>query len=54
MSAYLFIRDKRRALEKIDFVSQLGMAMKGSPKTIERRMERWAREAEVNLIFDDE
>jgi len=54
MSAFLFIRDKRRTLERISFISQYRMAMNASSKSIEKKMERWAREAEINLVFEDE
>lgn len=53
MSALLFIRDKRRALEKIELVGMLRMVMNASKKDLEKRMETWAREAEINLIFED-
>jgi hypothetical protein len=53
MSALLFIRDRRRAVEKIDFVSMVRLAINGSKRDIERAMERWAKEAEINLRFED-
>jgi hypothetical protein len=53
MSALLFIQDKRKALEKIEFVSMLRLAMMGSKRDVEKSMERWAKDAEVNLRFEE-
>jgi hypothetical protein len=53
MSALLFIQDKRKKLENIEFVSMLRMAFLGSKKDVEKRMERWAREGEIDLRFED-
>ena len=53
MSALLFIQDKRKALEKIETVSMLRMAMNASKKDIEKVMLSWARSAEIDLTFED-
>jgi hypothetical protein len=53
MSALLFIQDKRKKLESIEFVSNLRLAMAGSKRDLEKRMERWARDAEIDLRFEE-
>lgn len=53
MSALLFIQGKRKAVEQIEFVSMIRLAMNGSKRDVEKAMERWAREAEINLRFED-
>jgi hypothetical protein len=53
MSALLFIGKKRRQLEKIEFVSMVRMAMNARPEDVRRTMERWARDGEIELTFED-
>jgi hypothetical protein len=53
MSALLFIRERRRNLEKIELVGLIRLAAKGSNRDVEKRMERWARDAEVQLTFEE-
>lgn len=53
MSALLFIQDKRKKLENIDFVSRLRLAMNGSKQDVEKQMERWAKDAEIELRWSD-
>jgi hypothetical protein len=53
MSALLFIQDKRKALERIEFVGVLRLAMNGSKRDVEKSMERWAKAAEIELTFGD-
>jgi hypothetical protein len=53
MSALLFIRNKRRTFERIEFVSAIRMAMHASRKDLEKAMERWARDGEITLTFED-
>jgi len=52
MSAFLFIQEKRRKLEAIEFVGQIRLAMNGEKKDVEKQFERWARDAEVRLLMD--
>lgn len=53
MSALLFLRKNRKALERIEFVSMLRLAMNGSKRDVKQTMERWAKAAEINLTFED-
>jgi hypothetical protein len=53
MSALLEIRKKRKAFERIEFVSALRLAMVGSKNDVQGAMERWAREAEIRLTFEE-
>jgi hypothetical protein len=53
MSALLFIRNKRRQLEKIEFISLLRLSLYASKKDVEKAMERWARDGEIQLTFED-
>ena len=53
MSALLFIQDKRKTLERIQLVSTLRMAFNGSPKDVEKYLTRWAKEADIELTFED-
>ena len=53
MSALLFIQQKRKALERIEFVSTLRLAMNGTKRDIEKTMERWARDSEIDLTFEE-
>lgn len=53
MSALLFIQDKRKALERIELVSALRLAMNGSKRDVEKSMERWAKDAEIDLRFEE-
>jgi hypothetical protein len=53
MSALLFIRDKRRQLEKLEFVSLLRLALHAGKRDLEKTMERWARDGEIKLTFED-
>jgi len=53
MNALLFIQDKRKAMEKIEFVSMVRLATGGSKKAIEKAMEQWARQADIMLTFED-
>ena len=52
MSAFLFIQEKRRKREAIEFVGQVRLAMNGEKKDIEKQYQRWARDAEVRLLMD--
>jgi hypothetical protein len=52
MSAFVFIRGNRKALERIELISTMRLAMQGSSKDVERHMARLAREAEIPLRFD--
>jgi hypothetical protein len=52
MSALLFIQDKRRTVERIEFVSSLRMAMNAKSDSLKKQMEAWARHAEIDLYFD--
>jgi len=51
MKAFLFIQQKRKSQERIDFVSQLRVAQLDGPD-VKRQFERWAREAEIRLMMD--
>lgn len=53
MNALLFIRDKRKMVESIEFVSMVRLAMNGSKADVEKQMERWAKAAEVRLQLGD-
>ncbi len=53
MSAYLFIQNLRKNVEKIDFVSTMRLAMNGTKRQGEKQMERWAKSAELDLRFED-
>jgi hypothetical protein len=53
MSAFLFMQNKRRAVENIDYVGKIRVAMNGSKRDVEKIMERWAKDAEIRLMFDD-
>jgi hypothetical protein len=53
MSAFLFMQNKRRSVENIDFVGKIRVAMNGSKKDVEKVMEKWARDAEIRLMFED-
>jgi hypothetical protein len=53
MSALLFIQDKRKKLENIEFVGMLRMAFLGTQRDVKNRMERWAKEGEIDLRFED-
>lgn len=53
MSAFLFIKDKRVKLENINMVSMIRLAMNGSKQNVEKQMERWAKDAEIDLRFED-
>jgi len=53
MSALLFIQDKRRAIERIEFVGSLRVAMHAKADTLKKKMEQWAKHAEIDLYWDD-
>jgi hypothetical protein len=53
MSALLFLQDKRKKLESINIVSRLRLALNGSKRDVEKSMERWAKDAEIELRFED-
>jgi hypothetical protein len=53
MSAFLFIQQKRKILERIEFLSTMRQAMHGESRAIEKQMERWAREVEIRMTFED-
>ncbi len=53
MSALLFIQRKRMSVERIDMVGALRIAMNGSKQEVEKCMERWARDAEIRLTFEE-
>lgn len=53
MSALLFIRERRKASEKIDLVSMIRLAINGSKRDVERAMEQWAKDAEISLRFEE-
>jgi hypothetical protein len=52
MSALLFIQNKRKSWEKVEMLSVLRMANAES-KQAEKQMERWARDAEIRLRFEE-
>jgi hypothetical protein len=54
MSAFAFIARKREAMERIELVGTMRLATNGSKREVEKSMERWAREAEVRLRFEEE
>ena len=53
MSALLFLQNNRKAMERIELVSTMRLAMNGSKHDVEKTMERWAKAAEINLTFED-
>ena len=56
MSAFLFIQKKRKALDNIDQLSLLRLSQargKDAKKVIEQQMEKWAREADVQIMFEN-
>jgi len=53
MSALLFLQEKRKAGERIEFVSTLRLAMNGEAKSVEKVMQRWAKSAEIDLTFEE-
>jgi hypothetical protein len=53
MNAFLFMQNKRRSAENIDFVGKIRIAMKGSKQDVEKAMEKWAKDAEIRLLFED-
>lgn len=53
MNAFLFIQNKRKSAENIDFVGKIRVAMKGDKQDVEKAMERWAKDAEIRLMFED-
>jgi hypothetical protein len=52
MSALLFVQSKRKLLERIELVSTLRMAMNGTKDQLEKQMERWAKDAEIDLRWE--
>jgi hypothetical protein len=52
MNAYLFIRGKRKSMERIDFVNQL-MVARSNKQNYEKALTDWARDAEMPLWFED-
>lgn len=48
MSAYLYIQGQRKIREKIEFVHQYRIA--NGSKGADKQIERWAREAEIELM----
>jgi hypothetical protein len=53
MHALLWIQDTRKALENIEFMGMVHVAMKGSKQDIEKAMGKFARKADVNLTFEE-
>jgi len=53
MSAFLFIQRRRESAERIDFVGMIRTATNGSKQHVEAAMMKWARDAEVDLTFED-
>jgi hypothetical protein len=53
MSALLFIQERRKSQERIDFVSQIRIAQHGDKHSYEKQLERWAKDAEIRLSFED-
>jgi len=53
MSAFLFIQERRQSSERIDFVAALRVATRGDRKDVEKAMERYAKDAEIRLRFED-
>jgi len=53
MSALLFIQNNRKALERIEFVGMIQLAMHGKKEDVEKAMSRWAKQAEIDLTFED-
>jgi len=53
MSALLFIQDKRKTLDRIQLVSTLRMAFSSSQKDVEKHLSRWAKDADIELTFED-
>jgi hypothetical protein len=54
MSAFLEIGKHRKAFERIELVSTMRMAMNGSQREVEKCLERWARQAEIHLRFEED
>jgi hypothetical protein len=54
MSAFQEIAKHRRALERIDLASTMRLAVNGSRREVEKCMQRWARAAEIDLMFEEE
>jgi len=52
MSAFLQIAKARKAEENIEFVGMIRLAMNGSKQDIERQMQRWARDADIQLRME--
>jgi hypothetical protein len=52
MHAFLFIQEKRRKLEAIEFVGRVRLAMNGSKQNVEEAFARWAKDAEVRLLME--
>lgn len=53
MSAFLFIQRRRASAEKIDFVEQIRVATNGSKQGVEQSMMKWARDADIDIRFED-
>ena len=53
MDAFIFIQRRRRSWDKVEIISVIRLALHGEPKDVERQMERWARDAEVPLTFEE-
>ena len=53
MSAFLFIQQRRKSAEKIYFVEQVRLATNGSKDGLEKSMMKWARDAEIDIRFED-
>ena len=53
MQAFRFIKERRKSLERIDFVNKVRLAMRGSDRDVKKSMERWARDADVPLTFEE-
>lgn len=53
MDAFIFIQNRRKSRERIDFVGQLRTAQHADKRAYERQLEQWARDAELNLRFEE-
>ena len=53
MAAFLFIQEKRKVMERIDFVSTLRLSMNAGKADLEKVMDRWARSADIHLTFEE-
>lgn len=53
MDALVFLQRKRKAAENIDTVGVMQVAFHANADSYKKAVERWAREAEIRLRWDD-